>query len=126
MYLTDREHINIDSIKQLCKISNPNRCGCTALHEYFYNYRSVNGKYKYKYNGYYQYYSSSDYENYNEYDYDRTGMNSESDNISIKTEYEFYNETQDQSTQLVGYDIKLKTNEDDFMAMIDQWVPEID
>ncbi|ALF05205.1 ankyrin-like protein [Vaccinia virus] len=53
-------------------------------------------------------------------------MNSESDNISIKTEYEFYDETQDQSTQLVGYDIKLKTNEDDFMAMIDQWVPEID
>ncbi|ABD97779.1 ankyrin-like protein [Taterapox virus] len=45
---------------------------------------------------------------------------SESDNISIKTEYEneyeyeyeFYDETQDQSTQLVGYDIKLKTNED--------------
>ncbi|UXL51658.1 Ankyrin repeat protein (44), partial [Monkeypox virus] len=69
-----------------------------------------------------QYYSSSDYENYNEYyydDYDRTGMNSESDNISIKTEYEneyeFYDETQDQSTQLVDYDIKLKTNEDDFV-----------
>ncbi|UXL59083.1 Ankyrin repeat protein (44), partial [Monkeypox virus] len=111
--------------KQLCKISDPNacyRCGCTALHEYFYNYRSVNGKYKYRYNGYYQYYSSSDYENYNEYyydDYDRTGMNSESDNISIKTEYEneyeFYDETQDQSTQLVDYDIKLKTNEDDFV-----------
>ncbi|WWS34286.1 ankyrin-like protein [Variola virus] len=127
LYLTDREHINVDSIKQLCKISNPNscyRCGCTALHEYFYNYRSVNGKYKYRYNGYYQYYSFSDYENYNEYyydDYDRTGMNSESesDNISIKTEYEneyeFYDETQDQSTQLVGYDIKLKTNEDDFV-----------
>ncbi|ADZ30175.1 IFN-alpha/beta-receptor-like secreted glycoprotein [Cowpox virus] len=129
LYLTDREHINVDSIKQLCKISDPNacyRCGCTALHEYFYNYRSVNGKYKYRYNGYYQYYSSSDYENYNEYyydDYDRTGMNSESesdsDNISIKTEYEneyeFYDETQDQSTQLVGYDIKLKTNEDDFV-----------
>ncbi|UIC71962.1 ankyrin-like protein [Vaccinia virus] len=56
-------------------------------------------------------------------------MNSESDNISIKTEYEneyeFYDETQDQSTQLVGYDIKLKTNEDDFMAMIDQWVSMI-
>ncbi|UWK06026.1 Ankyrin repeat protein (44), partial [Monkeypox virus] len=125
LYLTDREHINVDSIKQLCKISDPNacyRCGCTALHEYFYNYRSVNGKYKYRYNGYYQYYSSSDYENYNEYyydDYDRTGMNSESDNISIKTEYEneyeFYDETQDQSTQLVDYDIKLKTNEDDFV-----------
>ncbi|WIG62411.1 hypothetical protein DIBLKBHL_00212 [Camelpox virus] len=129
LYLTDREHINVDSIKQLCKISDPNscyRCGCTALHEYFYNYRSVNGKYKYRYNGYYQYYSSSDYENYNEYyydDYDRTGINSESDsdndNISIKTkyenEYEFFDETQDQSTQLVGYDIKLKTNEDDFV-----------
>ncbi len=46
-------------------------------------------------------------------------MNSESDNISIKTEYEneyeFYDETQDQSTQLVDYDIKLKTNEDDFV-----------
>ncbi|AUO38506.1 ankyrin-like protein [Vaccinia virus] len=31
LYLTDREHINVDSIKQLCKISDPNRCGCTAL-----------------------------------------------------------------------------------------------
>ncbi|AGY98753.1 CPXV213 protein [Cowpox virus] len=132
LYFADRERINVNTVKQLCKISDPNacyRCGCTALHEYFYNYRSINGKYKYRYNGYYQYYSSSDYENYNEYyyDYDRTGMNSESesesesesDNISIKTEYEneyeFYDETQDQSTQLVGYDIKLKTNEDDFV-----------
>ncbi|ATB55255.1 CPXV213 protein [Cowpox virus] len=128
LYLTDRERINVNTVKQLCKISDPNacyRCGCTALHEYFYNYRSINGKYKYRYNGYYQYYSSSDYENYNEYyyDYDRTGMNSESesesesesDNISIKTEYEFYDETQDQSTQLVGYNIKLETNEDDFV-----------
>ncbi|UXY94714.1 Ankyrin repeat protein (44), partial [Monkeypox virus] len=26
-----------------------------------------------------------------------------------------YDETQDQSTQLVDYDIKLKTNEDDFV-----------
>ncbi|AUL80376.1 ankyrin-like protein [Vaccinia virus] len=53
-------------------------------------------------------------------------MNRESDNTSIKTEYEFYNETQDQSTQQVGYDIKLKTNEDDFVAMIGLWVPDID
>ncbi|QED21104.1 ankyrin-like protein [Borealpox virus] len=130
LYLTDRESINVDSIKQLCETSDPNayyRCGCTALHEYFYNYRSINGKYKYRYNGYYQYYSSSDYENYNDYyyDYDRTGINSDSDsdsdgdNESNKTEYEheyeFYDETQDQSTQLVDYDIKLKNNEVDFV-----------
>ncbi|QEQ49752.1 Ankyrin [Orthopoxvirus akhmetapox] len=133
LYLTDRERINVSSVKELCETSDLNacyRCGCTALHEYFYNYRSINGKYKYRYNGYYQYYSSSDYENYNEYyyDYDITGMNSESDNDSDSSdddnlldkpeyehEYEFYDETQDQSTQLVCYDIKLKNNDKDFV-----------
>ncbi|AXN74993.1 ankyrin-containing protein [Akhmeta virus] len=131
LYLTDRERINVSSVKELCETSDLNacyRCGCTALHEYFYNYRSINGKYKYRYNGYYQYYSSSDYENYNEYyyDYDITGMNSESDSDSsdddnlldkpeYEHEYEFYDETQDQSTQLVCYNIKLKNNDKDFV-----------
>ncbi|UZC81227.1 V213; CPXV-BR_217 V213 [Cowpox virus] len=119
LYLTDRERINVNSIKQLCETSDPNacyRCGCTALHEYFYNYRSINGKYKYRYNGYYQHYSSSDYENYNDYyyDYDRTVLDSDSedDNQSSKSEYEYYDETQYQDTQLVCADIKLKNNED--------------
>ncbi|AOP31675.1 ankyrin [Skunkpox virus] len=121
MYLTDREHINIDSVKRLCEISDPNACyrsGCTALHEYFYNCRSIKGKYEYRYNGYYKYYYSGDYENYNSnYDHaiDMTDDADTEDDKSSETKYELYDETQDQNNQLIYSNIKLTNRVDDFV-----------
>ncbi|AOP31886.1 ankyrin [Volepox virus] len=146
LYYSNRENIDIESVRHLCKVSDVNssfRSGCTALHEYLYNCRSVKGKYKYRYNGYYKFYASGDYENYNyNYDHaidmsddytdnddndtdDENEKPSETDNDDndtddenekpSETNYEYYDETQDQNNQLVSSNIKLTNGGNDFV-----------